>query len=115
MLIKALNEYYDFLAKNNKVLPKGFSKADINYLICLSPNGNVDRIIDYTIDSEKIDKKGKVKTIKIPRSEMFPKQEQFSGIKANIVDYRALYIFGLNFDKVNGVFVSSDEIGRAHV
>jgi len=113
VLIKALNEYYDFLAKNNKVLPKGFSKADINYLICLSPNGNVDRIIDYTIDSEKIDKKGKVKTIKIPRSEMFPKQEQFSGIKANIVDYRALYIFGLNFDKVNGVFVSSDATDKA--
>ena len=77
MLIKALNEYYDFLAKNNKVLPKGFSKADINYLICLSANGNVDRIIDYTIDSEKIDKKGKVKTIKFQRAGMFPKQVQF--------------------------------------
>ena len=29
-----------------------------------------------------------------------------------MVDYSAVYIFGLNFDKVNGVFVSSDALIR---
>ena len=35
MLIKALNEYYDILARNDKVCKDGFSKQNITHMIML--------------------------------------------------------------------------------
>ena len=40
MLISALNEYYDILAASGKVLPEGYSKVKIHYLIALTEEGN---------------------------------------------------------------------------
>ena len=46
MLIQALCEYYDILSKAGKVLPEGYSKVKIHYLISLTPDGVIDNIID---------------------------------------------------------------------
>ena len=35
MLIKALNEYYDILARNDKVCKDGFSRQNITHMIML--------------------------------------------------------------------------------
>ena len=37
MLIKALCDYYDILATKGSVLPTGYSKANIHYIISLHP------------------------------------------------------------------------------
>ena len=39
MLISALCDYYDILAEKGKVLPQGYSKVKIHYLVCLTPDG----------------------------------------------------------------------------
>ena len=45
MLIKALCDYYDALAKNEKVLPEGFSNVKIHYLVSLTPDGRWMRLL----------------------------------------------------------------------
>ncbi|MBQ3675651.1 MAG: type I-C CRISPR-associated protein Cas8c/Csd1 [Campylobacter sp.] len=47
MLISALCEYYDILASKNMVLKDGYSNVGIDYLICLSPNGKIENIINF--------------------------------------------------------------------
>ena len=36
MLIRALSDYYDILSAAGKVLPKGYSKVKVQYLIAVS-------------------------------------------------------------------------------
>ena len=45
MLIKALNEYYDILARNDKVCKDGFSRQNITHMIMLRKDGTVSDII----------------------------------------------------------------------
>ena len=45
MLIKALCDYYDVLAKKGLVLPDGYSKIPIKYKIVLTPEGKLAGII----------------------------------------------------------------------
>ena len=40
MLIQALCDYYDILSAEGKVLPEGYSKVKIHYLISLTEEGN---------------------------------------------------------------------------
>ena len=47
MLIHALCDYYDILAKAGKVLPEGYSSVKIHYLVSLTEDGRMDSIIDY--------------------------------------------------------------------
>lgn len=60
MLIKALNEYYDILARNDKVCKDGFSKQNITHMIMLRKDGTVSDIINVEQESEP-DSKGKTK------------------------------------------------------
>ena len=46
MLINALCEYYDELAKAGKVVPQGYSEQAVHYIIALTPDGKIDSIID---------------------------------------------------------------------
>ena len=46
MLIKALNEYYDILARNDKVCKDGFSRQNITHMIMLRKDGTVSDIIN---------------------------------------------------------------------
>ena len=100
MLINALCQYYDMLAKNGKVLPDGYSKVGVSYLICLNDDGSIENIVDYREKMQIKDAKGKVKEKFIPRDIILPKRNEKSGISLNIVEHRPLYIFGLNMDKL---------------
>ena len=86
MLIKALNEYYDILARNDKVCKDGFSKQNITHMIMLRKDGTVSDIINV---------------------------EQEPGIDGNIVEHRPLYIFGLNYDNKSGTYSTEDSTDKA--
>lgn len=98
MLIHALCDYYDILAKEGKVLPEGYSSVKIYYLISLTGDGSVDRIINYQ-DKVLVPSGKKTKEKEVPKEVRMPKRTEKSGIEANIAEHRALYIFGLNQDK----------------
>lgn len=98
MLIHALCDYYDILAKEGKVLPEGYSSVKIHYLISLTGDGSVDRIIKYQ-DKVLVPSGKKTKEKEVPKEVRMPKRTEKSGIEANIAEHRALYIFGLNQDK----------------
>lgn len=110
MLIRALCEYYDILAKEGKVVPQGYSKQDISYLVALNSDGAIEEIVDYRI-SEWVQKgKGKPKEVKNPRTVLMPlPATNPSKIAANGADCRPNYIFGIsNADK------DRDKARRSH-
>lgn len=98
MLIHALCDYYDILAKEGKVLPEGYSSVKIHYLISLTEDGKMDGIIDHQ-DTVQVPFGKKLKEKKVPKDLQMPKRTEKSGIEANIAEHRSLYIFGLNLDK----------------
>ncbi len=97
MLIKALCDYYDVLASEGKVLPDGYSKQNVHYLICLTPDGKIDEIVNFQIVERTTAKNGKIKEKFIPKEVVMPLRTEKSGIDGNIIEHRPLYIFGLNF------------------
>ena len=98
MLIKALCDYYDILSEKGEVLPAGYSKVNIHYLISLTESGQVDEIIDCQ-KTELIPSGKKMKEKKVPVEMVMPQRTEKPGINANIAEHRPLYIFGLNLDK----------------
>lgn len=111
MLIKALCDYYDALEKNGNVLPEGYSNVKIHYLISLTLNGEIDEIINWQETERTENGKGKMKERFVPRTIVMPERTEKPGIEANVVEHRALYIFGLNFDK--DTFTPEDRTGKA--
>ncbi|MDY5498154.1 MAG: type I-C CRISPR-associated protein Cas8c/Csd1 [Anaerobutyricum sp.] len=110
MLIQALCEYYDILSKAGKVLPEGYSKVKIHYLISLTPDGVIDNIIDCrTKDKENNKKKEKF----LPVDVQMPERTEKTSIDANIIEHRPIYIFGLNKDKKEGTFSADDKTDKA--
>lgn len=98
MLIKALCDYYDILERAGKVLPEGYSKVKIHYLVCLTPEGKIDDIINWQKVEQINSGKGKIKEKLVPRDVIMPQRTEKSGIEANIIEHRPLYLFGLNFE-----------------
>ncbi len=98
MLIHALCDYYDILAKTGQVLPDGYSLVKIHYLISLTEDGEIDDIISQKENEEIITAKGKVKINQIPKNMKMPQRTEKTGIEANIIEHRPLYIFGLNVE-----------------
>ncbi len=98
MLIKALCDYYDILSKSGKVLPEGYSKVRIHYLISLREDGTMDEIIDCQMTETVLSGK-KTKEKKVPVEMQMPLRTEKPGIDANIAEHRPLYIFGLNLEK----------------
>lgn len=111
MLIQALYEYYDILEEQGNITPKGYTEVPIDYLICLTPEGYVDEIIDWRKLEETKDKNGKRKTKLIRREEILPERTQKPRIDLNIIEHRPLYIFGLNY--IKGKFTSVDDTDKA--
>lgn len=110
MLINALCDYYDILASAGKVLPEGYSKVNIHYLISLTPEGIVDGIVDCQ-ETKKIPVGKKEKEVKVPLEAVMPQRTEKTGIDANIAEHRPLYIFGLNYE--NDGFNPDDRTGKA--
>ena len=67
MLIRALCDYYDILEKEGKVVPEGYSRVEISYLISLTSEGDMDGIIDIRNTEIVPAGKGKMKEQKTPR------------------------------------------------
>lgn len=98
MLIKALCDYYDMLAAEGKVLPAGYSKVKIHYLVCLTLEGKIDKIINYQDKEEIKNAKGQIKVKWVPKDVVMPQRTEKPGIDSNIIEHRPLYIFGLNLE-----------------
>lgn len=111
MPIKALNDYYDLLDSEGMILPEGYSKVNINYLICLTEEGKIDRLIKYEERQEIRDVKGKVKEKWVPRVVQMPQRTQKTGIDSNFIEHRPLYIFGLNYQE--GQLTTEDRTSKA--
>lgn len=111
MLIKALSDYYDILAADGKILPDGFSRVNIHYLICLTAEGKIAEIINYQDKVQIATGKGKVKEKWVPKAEEMPQRTEKPGIDSNIVEHRPLYIFGLNLS--DEVLTPDDRTGKA--
>lgn len=113
MLIKALCDYYDLLASEGKILPDGYSKLGIYYLICLTPEGKIAEISDYQKTVEVPGAKGKVKERKIPGEAILPQRTEKTGIDSNIIEHRPLYLFGLNYDNKEQILTPEDGTDKA--
>ena len=66
MLIKALCDYYDVLAAEGKVLPDGYSNVKSHYLVCLTPEGEIDEIINWQNVERTTLANGKIKEKFVP-------------------------------------------------
>ncbi len=111
MLIQALCDYYDILSEQEKVLPDGYSKVPIHYLVYLTPEGEIAEILDWREVTDIEDKKGKKKQMFRPRDVVMPKRTEISGIATNYIEHRPLYLFGLNFEKE--MFTTEDATNKA--
>lgn len=111
MLIQALNDYYDILAKACNVLPDGYSKVKVHYKVCLTASGQIDCFIKYQETIEVPSGKGQIKQKWVPREAIMPKRTEKSGIEANIIEHRPQYLFGLNY--IEGVFTAEDRTDKA--
>ena len=103
MLINALCDYYQLLIQAGKLPKPGYTEIEITHTICLTPDGKIDRIIDNR--REEVIANSKRKRAIIP-GRSFPDMPTASAVKAIILDYRPVYIFGLFYDKANGQFTS---------
>lgn len=112
MLISALCDYYDVLAKKGLVLPDGYSGVGIHALIALTEDGVVDSIVDCQ-ETEIYTVKDKPKERKVPKTVMLPKRTEKTAIDANIIEHRPLYIFGLNYDAKAAALSASDGKDKA--
>ena len=111
MLINALCDYYEELKKQGNVVPEGYSRQSVHYLICLTPEGKIDAIIDWQIPDDVPQKNGKVKQVMRPRSILLPLRTEKPGIDSNIIEHRPLYIFGLNYEA--NAFTDQDKTHKA--
>ena len=89
MLIQALCNYYDILSAEGKVLPEGYSKVKIHYLISLTEEGTIDNIINVQREIAESKKEKVVKRL-VPKEVEMPKRTEKSGIEANISEHRPL-------------------------
>ncbi len=113
MLIQALCDYYDILAVDGKILPEGYSNVNVHYLICLTEEGKVDRILSCQERIQSEIRPGRKKEKWIPRTEKMPKRTEKTGIESNVIEHRPLYIFGLNLESKSGRLMSEDATGKA--
>ncbi|MDD4832166.1 MAG: type I-C CRISPR-associated protein Cas8c/Csd1 [Clostridia bacterium] len=96
MIINALSRYYDCLKSlpNSPLPPMGYSKIDIGYVIVLNTEGEMVNILPHT---KTVLEKGKTKDL--PITEILPERINATSIKANFLEHRPVYIFGMEFDK----------------
>ncbi|WBW49926.1 type I-C CRISPR-associated protein Cas8c/Csd1 [Peptoniphilus equinus] len=93
MLIQGLVNYYDILAEEGKFAKTGYANVPIDYLVVLDPDGKMVGLTEHT-KMAMVGKKEKA----VPKTLVMPKRHDIPGIHANILEHRALYIFGLNFE-----------------
>ena len=103
MILSSLCEYYGYLSRGGKTLPKGYSDISITHTISLSQDGEVVGVIPkLTLEGKK----------KIYPTARFPKRTEKTAIDANIVEHRPLYLFGLDANKEE--LFESDKAKKSH-
>ena len=112
MLIQALCDYYDVLAKAGKVLEEGYSSVRIHYRVGLAADGRVEGIEVWQIHKIATDAKGKTKETLEPHQLALFRRTEKPGIDANIVEHRPLYLFGLTLEK-DGTLHPEDRTNKA--
>src|SRR5690606_861977 len=95
MILSALNDYYQRLAKQDKVPVFGFSQEKISYALVLSTEGELVDVQDVRDNSGK---KPQPKGMTVPQPE-----KRTAGIKSNFLWDKTSYVLG----------VSAKEGGRA--
>lgn len=100
-MLNALVQYYDMLAEQGTLQEECFSTVDVRWLICLNENGTLADILEYMDDDIKYDKKGKEKISKVAKKKLFPKRMSKSAICSELIEHRAAYIFGIDFNPKN--------------
>lgn len=103
MLIRSLCNYYDIQSARGEAASDIMSEQPVHWMVMLTPDGRVADIIDKRIEESVPQKNGKVKIVKKPIVVPLPKRTQKTGIDANIIEHRPLYIFGLNYDAKIGL------------
>lgn len=103
MLIRSLCDYYDIQSARGEAASDIMSEQPVHWMVMLTPDGRVADIIDKRIEESVPQKNGKVKIVKKPIVVSLPKRTQKTGIDANIIEHRPLYIFGLNYDAKIGL------------
>lgn len=103
MLIRSLCDYYDIQSARGEAASDIMSEQPVHWMVMLTPDGRVADIIDKRIEESVPQKNGKVKSVKKPIVVPLPKRTQKTGIDANIIEHRPLYIFGLNYDAKIGL------------
>jgi CRISPR-associated protein Csd1 len=114
MLIQALCRYCDMLSAKGKLVKDSYSCINVHYRIWLTPEGAVEGVEDWMNTTTIQTKKGKEKVTKFPREEILFRRLETTTVAANDVDHRPVYIFGLEWDKKNGVFVESEKAQKSH-
>lgn len=102
-MLRELVEYYDCIIQqpDNDFVPDGFMKVpNVAYKIVLTQDGRLKDILPNT----HIDTSGK-KPKEVGYDEIFPFRYSVPGIAAETIECRGKYLFGLDWDKNNGVFV----------
>lgn len=112
MLIRSLCDYYDIQSARGEAASDIMSEQPVHWMVMLTPDGRVADIIDERIEESVPQKNGKVKIVKKPIVVSLPKRTQKTGIDANIIEHRPLYIFGLNYDAKIGL-TPDDKTGKA--
>ena len=112
MLIRSLCDYYDIQSARGEAASDIMSEQPVHWMVMLTPDGRVADIIDKRIEESVPQKNGKVKIVKKPIVVSLPKRTQKTGIDANIIEHRPLYILGLNYDAKIGL-TPDDKTGKA--
>jgi CRISPR-associated protein, csd1 family len=112
MLIRSLCDYYDIQSARGEAASDIMSEQPVHWMVMLTSDGRVADIIDKRIEESVPQKNGKVKIVKKPIVVPLPKRTQKTGIDANIIEHRPLYIFGLNYDAKIGL-TPDDKTGKA--
>ncbi len=92
MILNALVDYYDILAKEGKISRPGYCIANVSYALNLSEDGELISLMPLKIDVQR----GK-KTIEIPQRLEVPEQAKKSvNISANFLCGNSEYILGIS-------------------
>ena len=97
MILQALVQYYESLAKLNKVSKPGWCEAKVSHAIELNEDGTIKGILYRKIEEER----GK-KTVWLPSRLQVPEMvSRSSGVSANFLCDNAKYLLGIDEDGVN--------------
>jgi CRISPR-associated protein Csd1 len=92
MILQSLVDYYELLAKNDKISKPGYCMAKVSYALNLSKDGEFIGVIPLKIPAER----GK-KTVELPQSMEVPEQyKKSSGVRSNFLCENSAYMLGMD-------------------